>query len=316
MGLVFNRDFEPRYGEAVPVAPGVRRITAPNAGPFTFQGTNTFIIGEKAVAVLDPGPADTAHIEAVMRAIGGARVAHILVSHAHRDHSAAAPLLKARTGAPVLAAAPATAPHRRSATATLDAGTDEAFAPDRVLADGDIVETGWLRLEAVATPGHASDHLVLALLGENLLFSGDHVMGWATTVVAPPDGSMIDYMASLDRLLGRPEKRYLPAHGGEIADGHAHVRALRTHRRMRERAILDRLRRGDRFIPDIVRAVYRSVDVRLAPAATLSTLAHLEALVARGLAVADGVPDLDSAYSLAESRAEDAADSAAVPGSS
>ena len=298
MAPAFDRDFDPRHGEAAEVAPGVRRVTAANAGPFTFRGTNTFLIGRRALAVLDPGPADPTHVEAVMRAIGDAKVAHILVSHTHRDHSPAARLIRAETGAPVLAAGPhraARTPHPDEET-QLDAAGDLEFSPDIALQHGTILEDEDYRLEAVATPGHTANHLAFALLGRGLVFTGDHVMGWSTTVVAPPEGSMADYMASLDRLLARPESRYLPAHGGAVADGPAHVRALKAHRRMREAAILEGLRRGDRTIAELVERVYRGLDPRLAPAASLSTLAHLEDLVRRGAAAADGPPTLSARY--------------------
>jgi glyoxylase-like metal-dependent hydrolase (beta-lactamase superfamily II) len=300
MPLTFNREFEPRHGEAVEVAPGVRRITAKNPGPFTFQGTNTFLIGEDDLAVLDPGPDDAAHVEALLCAIGAARVAHILVSHAHRDHASAARMLQERTGAPILAAA-ARRPTANPGDTRLDAGRDVDFAADEVLDDGGLVLGGGYRLEAITTPGHASDHLAFALTGTGILFSGDHVMGWATTVVAPPDGSMRDYMASLDRLLGRPEDFYLPAHGGEIRDARSYVRALRAHRKMRERAILERLARGDRTVADMVPQIYSGLDPRLHAAAALSTLAHLEDLTERGLVAADSQPSLTASYWLGAS---------------
>jgi len=298
MALQFNRDFVPHTGQAVEVAPGVRRVTAPNPGPFTFHGTNTFLIGGDTLAVLDPGPADGVHIDAVVKAIGGARVGHILVSHTHRDHSPGAPLLKARTGAPVVAAGPhrPARPPRTDEELLLDTGGDLDFLPDERLADGEIVEAPGYRLQAVATPGHTANHLAFALLGTEILFSGDHVMGWSTTVVAPPDGSMADYMASLDRLLDRPERVYLPAHGGAIENAQAYVRGLRAHRKMREAAILEGLSRGDGTIPELVARVYQALDPRLTGAAALSTLAHLEDLVARGLVIAEGEPTLDSAY--------------------
>jgi glyoxylase-like metal-dependent hydrolase (beta-lactamase superfamily II) len=299
MALQFNRNFEPRTGDPVEVAPGVRRVTAPNPGPFTFQGTNTFLIGGRELAVLDPGPADPAHIDAVMKAAGDARVAHILVSHAHRDHSPGARLLSERTGAPVLAAGPhrSARPVRPGEELRLDASADLEFEPDLRLADGAIVEGADYRLQAVATPGHTANHLAFVLIGSDLVFSGDHVMGWATTIVAPPDGSMAHYMDSLDRLLARSEDTYAPAHGGTIANAHAYVRGLRSHRKMREAAILEGLRRGDRTIPDIVARVYQGLDARLTGAAALSTLAHLEDLVARALVATDGPPRLDGRYS-------------------
>lgn len=292
MPLAFDRDFEPKHGEAIEVAPGVHRVTAANENPFTFRGTNTFLIGGTTLAILDPGPADPAHLETVTRAIGSASVAHILLTHSHHDHSAAVPLLKERTGAPVLAA-----------------GAHGSLA-DKQLRDGEIVETADYRLEVLATPGHASDHLAFALAGAGILFSGDHVMGWSTTIVAPPDGSMGDYMASLDRLLVRPERLYLPAHGGPIRDGPTYVRGLKAHRLMREAAILDGLWRGDKTVAELVARVYGGLDPSLTVAASLSTLAHLEYLVARGAVAADGPPALDRRYWLS-----DAASAASVPGS-
>ena len=299
MALVFDRDFEPRHGEAVEVAPGVRRVTAANEGPFTFRGTNTFLIGTSDLTVLDPGPADPKHLEAVMRAVGRVRVERILVSHSHHDHTAAAPLLKERTGAPIFAGSSHRSALREAGALHLDAEADTGFKPDRMLGDGDIVEGQDHRLEALATPGHASDHLAFALAGTNTLFSGDHVMGWSTSVVAPPDGSMSDYMASLDRLLRRPEDSYLPAHGGPIHNAHEYVRELKAHRIEREAAILNALRAGKRTVPELVAQVYVSLDPRLGGAAGLSTLAHLEDLVVRGLVNSDGPPALDRRYWLA-----------------
>jgi glyoxylase-like metal-dependent hydrolase (beta-lactamase superfamily II) len=302
MALEFNLDFSPPRDEPVTVAPRVRRVTAGNSGPFTFRGTNTFLIGEDALAVLDPGPADPSHIDAVLRAIGGARVAHILVSHTHRDHSPGARLLKSRTGAPILAAGPhrLARPPRAGEDARLEAGADLDFVPDDTLTDGAVVESDSYRLEAVATPGHTANHLAFAWPDAGIIFSGDHVMGWSTTVVAPPDGSMADYMASLEKLAARPERLYLPAHGAEIRNGPDFARALRTHRKMREAAILDGLRRGDASIPELVARVYAGLNPLLSGAAALSTLAHLEDLVARGAVSADGPPTLEACYWLAE----------------
>ncbi len=298
MALEFDLDFSPRRDEPVTVAPGVRRVTAGNASPFTFRGTNTFLIGEGSLAVLDPGPADPSHIDALLDAIGGARVAHILVSHTHRDHSPGARLLQERIGAPILSAGrhrPARAP-RTGEEARLDAGADLDFVPDEILADGAVIDGDGYRLEAIATPGHTANHLAFAWPDAGLIFSGDHVMGWSTTVVAPPDGSMADYMASLEKLAARPERLYLPAHGAEIADGPGFARALRTHRRMREAAILEGLRRGDASIGALVERIYANLNPLLSGAAALSTLAHLEDLVARGQAAADGPPTLAARY--------------------
>jgi len=299
MALVFDRDFEPRHGEAVVVAPGVRRVTAANESPFTFRGTNTFLIGSSDLTILDPGPADPKHLEAVMQAVEKARVAKILVSHSHHDHTAGAPLLKEPTGAPIFAASSRRSAQREAGAFRPDAEADTGFRPDRILRDGDIVEGQDYRLEVVATPGHASDHLAFALAGTNILFSGDHVMGWSTSVVAPPDGSMTDYMASLDRLLNRPEDLYLPAHGGPIRNAHDYVRELKAHRLEREAAILNALHGGTATVPELVTQVYVPLDPRLGAAAGLSTLAHLEALVARGIVNSDGPPALDRRYWLA-----------------
>ena len=309
MALTFDRDFNPRHGEAVEVAPGIRRVTAANEGPFTFRGTNTFLIGRTAVAVLDPGPEDPSHVDALMRAIGGAKVAHILLSHSHRDHSDGVAFLKEHTGAPVFAALRTPRAHDEGGQ-RLDAGANLGLTPDHELCDGDQIESSDYRLEAIATPGHASDHITFAFAGTDILFSGDHVMGWSTTIVAPPDGSMHDYMASLDRLLARPERTYLAAHGGPIPDGPAYVRALKAHRLMREAAILEALRKGDRTIPEIVARVYGGLDSALTGAAVLSTLAHLEHLIARGAAEADGPPTRDGRY-----RLSDTAPAASAPGS-
>ena len=299
--LSFDRIMEPDYGIAVAVAPGVRRVTAPNPGPFTFRGTNSYIVGSGHVAVIDPGPDDDAHLAALLAATEGESVSHILVTHTHRDHSSLVPRLQAATGARTVAGGP----HRLARPLVageanrLDAGGDTAFVPDMTLADEGFIECGGWRLTAVATPGHAANHLAFALAGSGLLFSGDHVMGWSTTVVAPPDGAMADYMASLDRLLARDEQRYLPGHGGPVDDAHAYLRALKSHRRMREAAILDCLAKGAGTIPELVAAIYRDTDPRLHGAAALSVLAHLEDLVARGKAVSDGPPRIDSRFALA-----------------
>jgi len=298
MTLDFDTRFEPRHGEAVAVAPDVLRVTAPNGGPFTFHGTNSYIVGRRSLAVIDPGPDDAAHLAALRAAIAGRPVSHILVSHTHRDHSPLARRLAAETGAVVLAEGP----HRPARPLAigeanpLDASADIDFSPDLRLEDSTVIEGDGWRLRAVATPGHAANHTAFALEGTGVLFSADHVMAWSTTVVAPPDGSMSDYMASLERLLARDDRLYLPGHGGPVANPPAFVRGLKAHRRMRERAILERVARGDRTIPAIVAAIYRDTDPRLHAAASLSVLAHLEDLCAGGAVVTDGPPALDGIY--------------------
>jgi glyoxylase-like metal-dependent hydrolase (beta-lactamase superfamily II) len=295
----FARDFSPRHGEAVTVTPGVRRVTAPNAGPFTFHGTNSYIVGEGRVALIDPGPDDEAHVQALLDALAGETVSHIFLTHTHRDHSGGAASLRARTGAATVAAGPHkfARPLNIGEVNPLDAAADTLFRPDVVLTDGGtLVGDGW-RIEAIATPGHTGNHLAFAL-GGDLLFSGDHVMAWSTTIVAPPDGAMADYMASLDKLAARPEQTYLPGHGGPVTDAAAYLRGLRSHRKMREAAILDRLARGDETIDAMVKAIYRETDPRLHGAAALSVLAHLEDLVARGKAVSEGPPSITGRYRL------------------
>jgi glyoxylase-like metal-dependent hydrolase (beta-lactamase superfamily II) len=263
------------------VSPLVRRLVAPNPSAFTFTGTCTYIVGEGEVAILDPGPDDDDHLARLVGAVSGERVAYIVVTHTHRDHSALAPRLASAVGAPIVGARAHVA--RPGAPQGLDAAHDAGYAPDAVLADGEAVRFGGLALTAVATPGHSANHLAFALEEENALFSGDHVMAWSTTVVAPPDGSMSDYMASLEKLRGRGEEIYWPGHGWPVRDPSRYVRALLGHRRQREAAILARLEAGPATIPEIVRQVYVGLDPRLVGAAGLSTLAHLEDLTARGL---------------------------------
>lgn len=266
------------------VAPGVRRLTAPNPGPFTADGTNTYLVGTGSVAVVDPGPDIAAHVDAILAATAGERITHILLTHTHRDHSGALPALVAATGATVLSGGPhrPARPLAPGETGGLDEANDASHVPDRILADGDAIDGDGWQLLAVATPGHAANHMAFALPAAEVVFSGDHVMGWSSSIVAPPDGSMAHYMASLDRLAARPERRLLPGHGAPVEDARARIAELRRHRLGREAAILDRLAAGDRTIPAIVEAVYRDLDPRLRDAAALSVLAHVEDLVARG----------------------------------
>ena len=296
--LEFDRHFEPAYGEAVPVADGVARITVNNPGPFTFHGTNSYIVGNETLAVIDPGPEDDAHFRALIAAIGERPVSYIFVSHTHADHSPLAARLKRATGATIVAEGPhrAARPLHIGEVNPLDASSDTAFRPDVRLRDGDVIDVGEWAIEAIATPGHTANHMAFGLKNSGLMFSADHVMAWATSIVAPPDGAMADYMASLERLAGRDEAFYLPGHGGPVAHPGKFVRALRTHRKMREAAVLDRIRKGDRTIADMVREIYRDTDPRLHGAAALSVLAHLEDLVARGLVQTDGPPSIDGIY--------------------
>ena len=298
--ITFNRNLDLAPDVVDEVAPGVRRMLADNPGPFTFKGTVSYIVGRGKVAIIDPGPADERHVAALLDAVRGETVTHILITHTHRDHSPAAVQVKAATGAITLAEGP----HRPARplfvgeTARLDTGGDIAFAPDRRLAHRDIIEGGNFALEAVGTPGHTANHMAFALKGTGILFSGDHVMGWSTSMVAPPDGAMSDYMASLRRLRARPETIYLPGHGDVIRDAPDYVEALIRHRLGREASILARLAKGDADIAALVRAIYPGLDARLTAAAALSVLAHLEDLVARSLVASDGAPAIAGRYRL------------------
>lgn len=255
-------------------------VTAANAGPFTHLGTNSYIVGGDSVAVIDPGPDDDRHLDALLNAIGARQATHIFVTHTHIDHSPLAKKLSALTGAITVGVGP----HQFLGTASastlngLDASADFDFEPAIAVKDGQTVDCGDFRITAITTPGHAVNHAAYALEGSGVLFSGDHVMDWSTTIVAPPDGSMQSYLESLDKLLTRSDRQYLPGHGGIIENPHQRVRALKTHRLQREAAILDQVRRGRGSLKAIVEAVYATTDPRLHPAAALTTMAHLERL--------------------------------------
>lgn len=296
--IPFNRDDAAVAGQVEQLSPLVRRILCDNPGPFTFKGTVTYVVGSGRVAIIDPGPDDPRHVAAVLDAVKGETVEAILVTHTHRDHSPATPAIKAATGAPVYAEGPhrAARPLNLGETNALDASGDKDFVPDIVLKDGDVVSgTGWT-IESVFTPGHTANHMAFALREEETLFSGDHVMAWSTSIVAPPDGAMGDYMASLDKLRGREETLFWPGHGGPVREPAKFMRALSHHRKLREAAIMKRLASGDRQIPEIVAAIYEGLDPRLKSAAGLSVFAHLEDLVAKGLATSDGAPSLTGAF--------------------
>jgi len=274
-------DLAAETGMVMRLSPLVRRVLAPNPSPFTYQGTQTYLVGETDLAVIDPGPADEAHLIALMAAIDARPVHAILCTHTHRDHSPAARLLADRTGAPIKGCAPLTL---MDDGPRADAAFDPDYRPDAVLHDGeDITGTNWA-LTAVATPGHTSNHLCYALAEEGALFSGDHVMGWSTSVVSPPDGDMSDYLASLERLMAREDRIYYPAHGEPIEQPQRFVRHMLGHRRMREGQILRFLERhGPSFIPAMVATMYRGLDTRLHGAAGRSVQAHLIDLERRGL---------------------------------
>lgn len=272
-------------GKVEQVHPKVRRLLAANPSPFTYTGTQTYLVGHGDVAVIDPGPDLAEHVTAILAATAGERIVAILCTHTHRDHSPASRALAEATGAPIIGCAPLALDDDGPRA---DAAFDFDYRPDRVLTDGGQVSGGDWTLTAVATPGHTSNHLCFALDGEGVLFTGDHVMGWSTTVIAPPDGDMTAYFASLDTLLQRDDKVYFPAHGPAVEKPRSHVRALITHRRMREKQILSRLKAGESAIPAMVETMYRDVDPRLHGAAGRSVLAHLVDMERRGLVRGEG----------------------------
>lgn len=286
--LSFDRNFDVTPGEAVTISPLVRRVLADNPSPYTFKGTASYIVGRGQVAVIDPGPEDESHLAALLEAVRGETVTHILVTHSHADHSPLARRLKEVTGAKTLAFGPVEMPP--AAGPRLDASIDHGFVPDLRLSDGDaITGSGWT-LEALFTPGHMSNHMCFALHEENALFAGDHVMSWATSVIAPPDGDMGQYFASLRKLLDRDDAVYHPGHGPSRRDPLPLVRGYLAHRRMREEAIRARVAQGARSVADIVASIYADVDPRLHGAAALSTTAHLDHLVEQGrLRKVDGI---------------------------
>ena len=294
----FRTEFDPQHGKPVELVPGLSRIVCGNEGPFTFHGTNTYLLGDDRLAIIDPGPNDLDHLDAIKTAIGGRSVSHIIVTHTHADHSPLAKPLQDITGAPILAEGPhrAARPLNLGEINPLDASADIDFKPDVTLSHGEIIDgEGW-SLTALFTPGHTANHMAFAWNETDYLFPGDHVMAWATSIVAPPDGSMADYMRSLDELLNQEQSIYFPGHGGRLENAHAFVRALRAHRKMREQAVLDQVRKGRATIPDMVAVIYRSTDKRLHKAAGLSVMAHLEDLVERGVVLTDGPVALDGLF--------------------
>jgi glyoxylase-like metal-dependent hydrolase (beta-lactamase superfamily II) len=275
--------------------PGIRRVMADNPSPFTFKGTVSYIIGRGRVAILDPGPNDPRHVEALLHTVRNETVTHIIVTHTHNDHSPAVPAIKAATGAKVYAEGP----HR--ASRPLHEGdvirpADRDFRPDVTVRDGEVIAGDGWSLEAVWTPGHTPNHMAFALKGTDILFSGDHVMGWSSTIVAPPDGSMRDYCTSLEKLMKRLEAVYFPGHGPAIKDAPRFAGLLLAHRRLREQSVLKCVSNGASTVADIVSVSYSRLDERLVPAARMTTLAHLEDLVARGAVETDAAPTLDAIY--------------------
>ncbi|MCT2559480.1 MBL fold metallo-hydrolase [Tsuneonella sp. YG55] len=273
-------------GKAERLEPLVQRVLAPNPSPYTYTGTETYVVGAgDRVAVIDPGPDDPRHIEAILDAVGDARIAAIMCTHTHRDHSPAAAPLTERTGAPIVGCAPLVLD---DSGPRADAAFDRTYAPDRVLADGEAMTgPGWT-LRAVATPGHTSNHLCFALEESGALFTGDHVMGWSTSVVVPPDGDMGAYMASLDKLYAREDRVYYPAHGPQIDNPRQLVRGMIGHRRQRENQILRILNEGPHAAAEFVPRMYKGLDPGLTGAAEMSVTAHLVDLERRGMIARSG----------------------------
>jgi glyoxylase-like metal-dependent hydrolase (beta-lactamase superfamily II) len=303
---IFDQSHAPPIGVAEALAPGLRVVTAPNPGPMTFTGTRSYIVGEGEVAVIDPGPDLAAHLDALAAAVAGERVAAVLVTHAHRDHSAGAAAFAARVGAPVLAhgeaaaaRSPAMARLARSGALGGGEGLDARFRPDRRIGEGAVVGgRGWT-LTALATPGHTADHLSFAWAEAGAVFSGDAVMGWATTLISPPDGDLGAFRASLARLLARDEAVYYPGHGAPVTDPTRLVRHLLAHRDAREAEIVAALAAGATRIPELVAGIYADVDPALHAAAARNVLAHLVDLAERGRVRADGPLGPGAAYRLA-----------------
>ena len=305
--LPFSREFEFTYGLADEVTPGLRRIVAENPGDYTFKGTNSYIVGRGDVAVIDPGPNDDAHLSAILAELqkDGERVTHIFLTHTHKDHCAGLARFAAMVDAEVLGFSSADVVSRDEVKTDKrsEAFLDSAFIPDRALTGGERIEGDGWTLEAVHTPGHAPDHLCYALGDGQTLLSGDHVMGWNTTVVAPPEGDMGDYIRSLETLLLRPESVYFPGHGGRVDQAQRLVKAFIMHRRWRENQIIDCLRDGHETIDSILPRIYEGLSSSLVDAAAYSLFAHLKFLVEAGRVTTAHPPSRHSRYRISDSRA-------------
>ena len=277
-GLSFNKEFDPQTGQPISVTEGITRITAPNASAYTFTGTNSFLLGHERLALVDPGPDDPAHIAALKRAIAGRPVDAIILSHTHRDHSAAAAQVSRELDAPLWFGGPhrLSRPLRRFERNPIRNSCDWDLVPDRTLLDGESIAAGDVSITVHTTPGHCANHLAFSI--GDILLSGDHVMGWNSTLVSVPDGSMADYFASLDKVIALPQRQYVPAHGGPMADGPAYATALRAHRQLRNQQVLEAVAGGARTISAIVARIYpkQALPVRLAAAMTIN--AHVEYL--------------------------------------
>ena len=295
--IPFNRNFEVNYGEIENVAPGIRRITANNPSPFTFRGTGTYILGEGNVAVIDPGPDQPEHVKAIVEGLKNETISHILITHTHNDHSPAAKALKEITGAPTFGFGP----HGSGKPAlklTTQAGGDMDFRPDEKTQDGSVIYGDDWSVSCLHTPGHTSNHICFSWDKEKVLFPGDQVMGWSTSIVSPPDGDMGDYMRSLDKLIVRDDKIYYPAHGPEILEPQKLISAFQDHRREREENILECLKLGNDTIDQMVKTVYQDVSESLHAAAARSLFATVIYLVEQKKVEAIDGLDIDGRYVL------------------
>jgi glyoxylase-like metal-dependent hydrolase (beta-lactamase superfamily II) len=295
--IPFVRQMAFEYGRVDQVSPHVRRVIARNPGPFTFHGTGTYILGSGEVAVIDPGPMLPEHLEALKAAVAGETVTAILITHDHADHAPLAAAFAKHTGAPILGGEPH--PDRQAPPKGVEEGVDRRYHPDRVLADGERIEGPDWTVRALATPGHTSNHVCFALEEEHALFTGDHVMGWSTTVITPPDGDMTQYYASLGKVMAGGFKTLWPTHGPPVTDPEPFLNAYLNHRLRREEAILAVLSRGPHTIEALVAEVYVGLDARLRNAAASSVLAHLLHLVRKGEVVGDGRTERESLFALA-----------------
>jgi glyoxylase-like metal-dependent hydrolase (beta-lactamase superfamily II) len=281
---IFDTSFAPIPGEAVEITSGLARITAPNSSPFTFTGTNTFLVGSAEIAILDPGPMDQAHLDAIERAVAGRPVSAIILTHTHRDHSDAARSVSEKFGAPIWFGGPhrLSRPLRPFEFNRLKRSGDWGLKPARTLVDGETITAGDIDLTVHATPGHCANHVAFGLAGTEILLSGDHVMGWNSTLVSVPDGSMADYLASLDKVIALPYRHYHPAHGGPIADGPAHAAALKAHRQLRNEQVLAAVHGGARTLGAVVDSIYPTQNAKIRMAARMTITAHVEYLESQG----------------------------------
>ena len=295
--IPFRRELDFTYRTIETIAPGIRRIVAENPSPFTLHGTGTYIIGEGQVAVIDPGPADPAHIEALVKGLEGETISHVLVTHTHMDHSPGCALLREYTQAPTYAYGPHGAGKLESGV-QVEEGGDMEFSPDVRVKDGEIIQGDGFSVECVYTPGHTSNHVCFAYREAQALFTGDHVMGWSTSIISPPDGDMGDYLKSLEKLLDRDDQVYWPTHGPCIEDPKSFVKKFIEHRQEREDQITECLRRGLTTIEVMVPDMYQGLPEFMYPAAARSVLAAMEHMANKGTIATDGSITLDAVYRL------------------